>query len=291
MKKQTTFILIGLFTIEILCTTTLGCTPPPSPIHCFIWKSGRWEWKCQVDQYGHSIQECCEGETPAEDECCAWDKICCNHECVTPDGNQACCDGEELYNTDTQECCGGNVITKCDPDECESCIDGECKVCGGDPNKQCCGNYQCCNESCNDSFNCEKCKDGGGCQACLRTVSTYEELESCSKVDNPDRSPTANGCSAPLENGDNPAGCTYSSFLSSCNTHDLCYGNCSRGKSECDSTFNNEMETVCTSLDNVSDGCYYPCNSWRNVYYMAVLGLGDLFYKPAQVTECACNDC
>jgi hypothetical protein len=24
---------------------------------------------------------------------------------------------------------------------------------------------------------------------------------------------------------------------------------------------------------------------------MAVLGLGDLFYKPAQVTECACNDC
>jgi hypothetical protein len=24
---------------------------------------------------------------------------------------------------------------------------------------------------------------------------------------------------------------------------------------------------------------------------MAVMGLGDLFYEPAQVTECACSDC
>jgi len=74
--------------------------------------------------------------------------------CVTEDGDiccnkgQRCCTfyyaGYDLYlpyccNSD-QPCCNGHC---CDPNDCETCVDGYCQVCGGDPNKICCDNGSC----------------------------------------------------------------------------------------------------------------------------------------------------
>ncbi len=44
-----------------------------------------------------------------------------------------CCEPNET-------CCKGDC---CDPNKCETCVDGECKVCGGDPNKVCCDDGSC----------------------------------------------------------------------------------------------------------------------------------------------------
>lgn len=45
----------------------------------------------------------------------------------------------------TTTTCGSDF--DCDPCNCESCVDGECKVCGGDPNKFCCEG-ECCKSGC-----------------------------------------------------------------------------------------------------------------------------------------------
>jgi hypothetical protein len=278
MNRKLTQFGICLFIVGVFYAMVMACVCPPSTPCYDVW--GTWP-NC----YYHNFDKCGTGNA-----CCGGNKcynlstqFCCKKSINYTYNYQVCDKNNEV-------CCGSSNC--CKPADCETCVNGQCKVCGGDTTKQCCNGGSCCNKSCSNSWSCEKCKDGGGCQPCLRKAANYGELSSCSKVDDPATQPTANGCSAPLlENGNNPAGCTYSSFLNSCNSHDLCYGNCSQTQSACDTTFNLSMEAVCTSEDNVADGCYYPCNSWKNVYHMAVLGAGVLYYKPAQVAECACNDC
>ena len=123
----------------------------------------------------------------------------------------------------------------CDTALCETCVGGECKVCGGDTNKHCCypedGINHCCNQSlvepetcCNGSccktLLCETCVDGSCkvcdphrlnccdsfdcyhcvnaiCKPCLRKAASLEELESCNRVDDPSTEPIPNGCSVP----------------------------------------------------------------------------------------------
>jgi hypothetical protein len=60
-------------------------------------------------------------------------------------------------------CCKGSC---CDPANCETCVDGECKVCGGDPTRICC-NGSCCDQAtqcCDNGVCVDKCEpDGAPC--------------------------------------------------------------------------------------------------------------------------------
>ena len=67
---------------------------------------------------------------------CDDTKNCCGSFCYDPDVKKCCPDADPRYLCDIdQECCDGNC---CDPCNCETCVDGECKVCDGDPNQKCC---------------------------------------------------------------------------------------------------------------------------------------------------------
>jgi len=116
-------------------------------------------------------------------------------------------------------------------------------------------------------------------------------------VDDPATSPNPNGCSNPFLNppeSDNPAGCECSSFLEACNAHDTCYATCWGGqekKDYCDDILEDGMDAVCTSDDCIFESCYNSCNSWANIYDMAVRGAGGPWYRSAQVEACACCNC
>jgi len=240
MKRQISLILI----VSALSTVANGWTPPS--IHCIWWNGYGWVAKCQNGRF-QSPLGCCPGETPEEDTCCVtWSgEICCNHQCVVPDPNHDCCDNRELYNTDTHECCGGKVIAKCDPDKCESCIDGECKVCDGDPNLACHNGHCCCAPN--------------GCG-------------SCGGID-----------IIP----DNPAGCSDTSFLEVCNTHDSCYGECGSNKDTCDGVFLGEAEPPTGMLGIcIQSSCAYACSEAAYTYYGAVHNEGQSAYDAAQSCSC-----
>lgn len=73
----------------------------------------------------------------------------------------------------------------CDTALCETCVGGECKVCGGDPNKTCCyGN--CCNkkscEECNDiTHSCEVCGGRPGEDCCPNNVGCFKPPSGCDR--------------------------------------------------------------------------------------------------------------
>lgn len=54
----------------------------------------------------------------------------------------------------------GECIYYCEPNWCETCVDGSCQVCGGDPDKVCCDG------TCCDTDDCEKTCVDGSCQVC-----------------------------------------------------------------------------------------------------------------------------
>jgi hypothetical protein len=195
--------------------------------------------------------------------CCIWDippvrDLCCNR-------NEGCCDAKTCYNPATEQCCHRGDGSKCNP--------------------------SCCN-----SFNCQYCLPGAGCGQCLRKVSTYAELSSCSKVDDPTTEPSANGC-GPKGWGwiipDNPTGCEHTSFTQPCNAHDLCYGDCTKSFGSCNGQFGAGMHAKCEALTGEErEDCYEDCQDNAELYYSYVTGdIGYNVYKGAQVSACACCDC
>ena len=268
---------------------------------------------------GEPTYHCCPlGATCCGDHCCGGGYTCCEHGCCNTsqcqkcDGeggtctycsgnlDMSCCNGT-CYDPETQQCCHGNVIEKdqtccedghgcdegqtccgsncCDPASCETCINGQCEVCGGN------------SEGC-ESFDQQHCVEGE-CEQCLYKVSTYAELESCNKVDDPCDEPTPNGCGPGGDDGisDDPANCSYpdfSSFKAPCDHHDLCYSSCVMSQSYCDSAFGSEMDVTC---QNTSPLCYIVCEAQRVIYWAAVAIVGRTYYEAAQVAACACCDC
>jgi hypothetical protein len=201
MKKEIilTFIFIGIFQ-----STGFGWDPPV--MHCVVWDTYRWVYKCSLNADGTAAQRCCEGPTPADDQCCGLDKICCGSDgaCHSRDPNMACCGNKELYSTDSRECCGGKVIDKCSPDKCESCDSkGGCQVCNGDPNLACHNGRCCCVPN--------------GCGPCGDNTVP-----------------------------DNPTACADTSFFNACFAHDNCYRGCGNDKISCDTIFLTTMLEVCT---------------------------------------------
>lgn len=230
--------------------------------------------------------ECCEGPC-CGNTCCNEGELCCNGlTCYDPD-TEKCCNDEEGNTCDLFEtCCEGNC---CNLSQC--CVDGQCINEGDEcsPGRECCNGNCCNNESCCDSSDCEHC-DSGACEPCLQKASDYEELEGCSNiVDDPDQTPTPNGC-GPEGWGhmvpDNPTGCEDTSFLGACNEHDNCYGSCGNNQDGCDSTFLNTMLDVC-----MGSSCAVLCSEFAYTYYGVVNNEGEPAWKSAQVSACSCCDC
>jgi hypothetical protein len=113
-------------------------------------------------------------------------------------------------------------------------------------------------------------------------------------VDDPDDTPSSNGCGPGGDDGisDNPAwyACEgqESSFGGSCDTHDADYGTCGSSKIMADINFSNNMGAVCNSL---SGDCKDVCQDYADIYVGMVVISGQIYWENAQVGACACCDC
>lgn len=206
-------LVIGMvLVIGVFASDTMGLGPCPGPCQTAVWNGSNWQCvgcdssccnqvcinnQCQ-NCGGSSNKMCC----PDMSHCCSFGQYCCGGECYD-DSNQVCC-GEQLYDIDScMTCSNNNWVPVCPSDatcndghccyagstycsngynwgccwtiECETCVDGFCKVCGGDPNKACCNGQcydirtkQCCHDATNDyicDINCKSCCNGSCCDS------------------------------------------------------------------------------------------------------------------------------
>lgn len=89
--------------------------------------------------------------------------------------------------------------------------------------------------------------------------------------------PTTNGCSFVPE---------YK-FHACCNSHDRCYGTCSRTKASCDVTFLACMQAVCTATYGAGIA-RTACLATAGTYYTGVNVGGDIAFKNASEKYCRC---
>ncbi len=94
--------------------------------HCRVCGNREYEACCGGQCYDIRTHKCCTDS--GSPYICENEKICCNGSCCNP--------------LDCKICFEGNCISDCDEENCEECVNGECKVCGGDPTK-CCLNGEC----------------------------------------------------------------------------------------------------------------------------------------------------
>lgn len=197
-----------------------GCYNP-----CNNCVSCSCEWDCSPTQYccTDSGDYCCESsETCCEGSCCinvccngiccglSWEICCngtccdigncCNDETCCAPGGDCCTDADDAYCCYAGlTCCQGNCCDPfdeiccegdcCDKDLCEECVDGECKVCGGDPDLKCCfPPWRSCNNRCeleltgacatSNNEDCPSCYPGD-CSATTTKVYTGNDVYSC----------------------------------------------------------------------------------------------------------------
>lgn len=86
-------------------------------------------------------------------------------------------------------------------------------------------------------------------------------------------------------------GCSFVpdfAFTGSCNTHDRCYGTCSRTKRSCDDAFLTDMEAVCNS--NYADAAVKrtACLAAAKTYHAGVAVAGDTAFENATKKHCKC---
>ena len=110
-------------------------------------------------------------------------------------------------------------------------------------------------------------------------------------------SPAPDGCSAPASlvgDPNNPSG--GCSFEAACNNHDVCYSDCSKSRSLCDSDWHEAMRNSCRAcLNNIpmADRVQFlaDCYGWADLYYTIVFALGGSAYDRRQESACHCNMC
>jgi hypothetical protein len=152
----------------------------------------------------------------------------------------------------------------------------------------------------------------GGGDPAQKTGLTAEQGSGCTSPPGYDPSNMFNGCgpeNIPFGipgNGDkivpdNPndldgngsGGCQSGdeSFLPACKNHDICYSTCGSGQVECDNTFGDEMNVICScySADNDPIG-YAKCIILAELYKKAVGAGGADSHDSAQQGNCDCPD-
>jgi hypothetical protein len=262
---------------------------------------------CTAPSYYCCDQKAC-FDAEAGEHCCYYGTgkycdngiDCCSNDCCSAE-KPKCCDGITCYNPNNEKCCDTSNGKVCNADE--SCCGAYNTTCYDPATYQCCEHepyhfmdHVVCKKSCCDNWDCEWCQifEVGynqfiyECATCLHKADDYEELIECSNVvDDPDHTPTANGCGPEnLPVDDNPTGCQDTSFLDACNAHDLCYGYCGSDRYSCDDAFWNAMKAVCEEST-----CALECFNHANEYYGVVHNWGEGSWENAQVESCVCCDC
>lgn len=79
-------------------------------------------------------------------------------------------------------------------------------------------------------------------------------------------------------------------YESCCDTHDMCYSDCSKSKSQCDDTFLTCMQDNCRKqLGGIGMGeTYESCIGTAGIYYAAVKGGGGDAFDKATAKHCKC---
>lgn len=220
---------------------------------------------------------------------------CCGSTEYNP-ASQGCCNGV-IYDLATQGCCGAGGIYDLATEEC-------CGLTSSEPvQKGRCCNYQvlpdgteCCKkvnpeEMYDPSAKC--CEDAG-----VRSKTVIANLDDCpNRVARDGFIKTWDGCgqlNSPYYHWI-PNGFDFIvSFLDSCNTHDICYGNCSSAfgaKALCDVSLGVNMSLDCATqiplpLNNpvLTEACLVQAG----LYYLAVTGAGGTAWDDAQKAGCQC---
>jgi hypothetical protein len=104
--------------------------------------------------------------------------------------------------------------------------------------------------------------------------------------------PSSNGCGASGSSYTPPQGFFSVSFVSSCDTHDICYGTCGSSKSGCDSQFRSDLRAACDAVYNrFNIPARAACYAVAHTYYLGVHHGGGAPFEAAQDQFCEWESC
>ena len=114
-------------------------------------------------------------------------------------------------------------------------------------------------------------------------------LDDCpNKRQHPANVRSSNGCGPANSDFRPPQGFGAASFTIPCNNHDICYETCNTPKSQCDTTFGDQLVDTCIATYNGSFFLETVCIVVAGLYEAAVtLGGGDA-YDAGQTKDCEC---
>lgn len=108
--------------------------------------------------------------------------------------------------------------------------------------------------------------------------------------------PWANGCTLAPDKTGIPGVGRQCSFTPPCDTHDLCYQDCSMLQSTCDENFLRDLRQACYQccsrpphVAHAQRYCRRHCYAQASVYYHAVKIAGRVAYWAAQRDQCKCT--
>ena len=125
------------------------------------------------------------------------------------------------------------------------------------------------------------------------------DLSDCpNRVDNPNASPTTNGCGpgwTPVPEcpmcvpyGIIPTQDCTGCFLGACDYHDFCYATCNSNKPQCDYNFAANMHQICDQYYSWNPIWKTECHDKASLYDGAVSSWGDKSYDQGQKEACQC---
>ena len=115
------------------------------------------------------------------------------------------------------------------------------------------------------------------------------DLDDCpNKRPHPGNQRGFNGCGAANSSFRPPQGFGKVSFTGPCNQHDICYETCNASKSQCDSTFGDQLVDACIAGYSGSFLSETACILTAGVFEAAVSLFGGSAYEAGQTKDCEC---
>jgi hypothetical protein len=161
---------------------SVGLSPTNSnyaPEVTWIWTGGGYGYAWEGGYFINFYDMCVSRTVTAT--CCSSSKSI--QPAISCPAGEHCCTGSCFCCPDGQTCCPRSDGTKncCDPNLCQSCVDSQCKECGGDPNKTCCNGSCCDHTQCQDcnatTHACEVCGGDPNKKCCDGSCTKKCELE------------------------------------------------------------------------------------------------------------------